>query len=444
MDNTKTYIDLVFRNGLKDYEESPPPEVWENVKIVIDRKKKYMFFLRSAASIAIIVSIGILAYMWGHETSKENFSANVAAINEPVISPADVVIPPAIVQEKTETTVVAVINQKKEIETVVAPVADNLCVPDDTYAENSDVDISSEILVAETELIPEIQETLEINYDNIFSSEFQTFAYNNIYENDANVEDSRWSIMAMASPLYQSQFTTSSNELSRQIMNSDQGRSSYSGGVGVAYKINKRLSLQSGVYYLAMGQELGGVDAYGGFQQVNPTKGTDNFEVLTSNGTVHVNNPDIYLGSDNLPDRVVVKDNIYAPEFFDPNKAGLNYLSNSIFGDLSYLELPMILRYKAIDRKLGFSILGGMSYNFLVGNSVYAIGDGGKEFVGTIRGLYTLSSSLGMGMEYKLSRNFSFNVEPTLKYFLNTSNSNGIVGLHTYSFGVFSGMSYKF
>jgi predicted porin len=105
-----------------------------------------------------------------------------------------------------------------------------------------------------------------------------------------------------------------------------------------------------------------------------------------------------------------------------------------------------MLRFKAIDNKMGVSFIGGLSYNFLVNHSSYAIANGVKTSVGETEELnnFLLSSSFGMGMEYKFSKNVSFNVEPTLKYFLNTSNSNGIAGLHTYSFGVFSGLSYRF
>jgi hypothetical protein len=134
----------------------------------------------------------------------------------------------------------------------------------------------------------------------------------------------------------------------------------------------------------------------------------------------------------------------YTPGAFDRYKeSGLNLLSNSLLSDLRYLELPLMLRYKAIDRKMGVSFVGGLWTNFLVGNSVYAVDDE-RTWVGRQGELNDLSfsTSLGMGMEYKFSRNFSFNVEPTLKYFINTSsNSNGI---NTYSFGVFSGLSYKF
>jgi len=436
----KANIDLVFRNGLKDYEVAPPPEVWINMQPAVGRKKKYRFLLQSAASIAILVSTGVFAYWLGYETSKERFSAelvNINADNEPV-APVEIVIPLAITPNNTEIETVN--NSPQEIEPLVVPHIANVEIPDEIYIEDSNVEIS-ESLVAEIESLPEIQEVLNINNAMVFSPEYQSIFYNGIYESVANVEDNRWSILAMASPMYQSQFTTSSSELSRQIMSSDKGRASYSGGVSFAYKLSGRFSIQSGLYYSAMGQELGDIVAYSGFQEINPTKSSNNFKALTSAGTVHASNPDIYLGSYNVPDRVLTQ---YTMEVLDPVKANLNPLSNSLFTDLRYVELPLMLRYKAIDRKMGVSLVGGVSYNLLVSNSVYT--SGAKTQVGAMEGLnsLSLSSSFGMGMEYKFSQNISFNVEPTFRYFINSSHSGRITGLHNYAIGVFSGLSYKF
>ena len=445
MVNGKTNIDLIFRNGLIDYEEAPPSDVWANVKPAIDRKRRNMFFMRSAASIAVLISVGALAYMWGYETSKEKFSAELVNINTTnEVTPVDIAIPLAITQRQTEpAAVVGIVPKKaeKEIETVAAPVIAQSEIPYEIeiYGEDFYVDESSS-LIAETEEFTDNQNPLEIMYANVFTPEYRPLIYDNAYENVSTAENNRWSILAMAAPTYYSQFTTSNNELAHDIMSSDKGRASYSGGMGFAYKINKRFSVQSGFYYSAMGQELGDVTAFSGFQQVNPSKGVNNFKVLTPNGTVLANNPDVYLSSNAIPERVVTKSNI------DPYKQNLNYLSNSLYQDLSYFELPLLLRYKVIDRTIGVSFVGGLSYNFLINNSVYTMNDGGKYPIGTTDGLsnLSLSSSLGMGMEYKFSKKFSFNIEPTFRYFINSSNSERIAGLHTYSLGVFSGLAYKF
>ncbi len=58
---------------------------------------------------------------------------------------------------------------------------------------------------------------------------------------------------------------------------------------------------------------------------------------------------------------------------------------------------------------------------------------------------YSSAAHLGMGMEYSITNNLSFNFEPTFRYYLNSFNNlAGMSSLHPYTFGVFSGLSYKF
>ncbi len=137
-----------------------------------------------------------------------------------------------------------------------------------------------------------------------------------------------------------------------------------------SYKINKRFSIQSGLYYSSFGQELSGITSFGGFKKYDYTKGDHNFEVLTSSGIVYTNNADVFL-LDNLSDsRISTR---YTNDVFDPAKANLQYIDNSLRQNFSYLELPVILRYKIVDKTIDFNIIGGLSSNLLVNNSVYAI-----------------------------------------------------------------------
>jgi hypothetical protein len=49
-----------------------------------------------------------------------------------------------------------------------------------------------------------------------------------------------------------------------------------------------------------------------------------------------------------------------------------------------------------------------------------------------------------MGMEYNLSDKLSLNLEPTFRYYLNPFSVTTGSFIHPYSFGIFSGVSYKF
>jgi hypothetical protein len=135
-------------------------------------------------------------------------------------------------------------------------------------------------------------------------------------ENIITKPKNRWSIAAMASPTYYSSFNSGSDELSKQLSASEQPLVSYSGGVAFSYKISKRFSIQSGLYYSSLGQMVDGINSFEGFQKYVNSKGAPNFVVPTTSGTVYTNNPDVFLSADGT-DRVLTA---YTNDVFDPKR----------------------------------------------------------------------------------------------------------------------------
>jgi opacity protein-like surface antigen len=82
----------------------------------------------------------------------------------------------------------------------------------------------------------------------------------------------------------------------------------------------------------------------------------------------------------------------------------------------------------------------------LVGNTAFASVNGVKYSIGKTEGLspVNFSSSFGLGLEYNLSEKISLDIEPTLRYYLSPMGEQSGSSTRPYSFGVFSGLSYKF
>ena len=440
MADSKANIDLVFRNGLKDFEALPPVEVWEKIHPSINtgQKKTYNPLYRAAAAVGVVVTISIAAYQWGARVSNDQ-------LNEMLASNQESFSPEVNIGNAPETSPVMII-KPESVSEVISEKSDKAenpqLIPAGNIAGNTFSDVSLN-LNANNGSLPGIQDPFSVKYAKVTSPELEKVTYQILQDNIELPHLQRWSVSAIASPTYYSQFSSSGNDLVQKVMESDQTRVSYTGGVSLAYKLTSRLSIQSGLYYSSLGQEVGGVNAYSGFNQYDNSKSGHNFEIMTASGTVFSSNSDVFLNSSELPARI---QSYYTNDVFDPVKANLSYVSSSIFQDLSFLELPLILRYKIIDRKIDINVIGGMSYNFLMNNSVYAVVDGGKYPIGTTNDLNTvsLSSSLGMGMEYKLSKSLSVNLEPTFRYYLNPFNSASSAAFHPYSIGIFSGVSYKF
>ena len=442
MDRGVANIDIVFRNGLKDFEVLPPPDVWDNIHPVVRTRQKTFLLLRAAALVAIMLSLSFIAYLWNREFSTNPdgavFAFNVRTAS-PILGPV-IFKPVADAPAEINLTTGSQKTFTENIEDINGnTVIDNTVAPDVAFLKETK---SLSIYKSEPRHGPFIA-SMNTSHGIPYGIDEPELVYipANITSNIAD----RWSIAAIASPTYNSSFTSGKDVLSQQLLASEKNVSSYSGGVAFSYKVNKRFSIQSGLFYSSVGQKVDGINSFAGFQKYDITKGDRNFEVLTTSGLVYTNNGDVYLIATGPVDRVMTA-SAYNIDGFDPQKANLQYLNNSIQQNFSYLELPVVLRYKLIDKKVDFNVIGGVSYNILVNNSVFTTVDGARYSIGKTEGLnqISLSSSLGMGMEYDLSEKFSLNLEPTFRYYLNPYNKVTGSNIHPYSFGIFSGVSYKF
>jgi hypothetical protein len=441
MDERGANIDLVFRNGLKDFEVLPPPKVWNGIHAVIKTKPRPFIFLKAAALITVLLALSFFIYRSSREMSTEP-SSSVMAFNEEASSPF---ISPPIDGPQNLTTLKH--NQVKNSSNVLIESSNPGNIINETEKTSSPEEViylqeTKSLLLTNSQSVQSpFLASLKTSQGNSFKIKEHDLQY--FPENITAKHENRWSIAAMASPTYYSRFNSGSDELSKQLMASEQPLISYSGGVAFSYKISKRFSIQSGLYYSSLGQKVDGVNSFSGFQKYVNSKGGPNFEVPTTNGTIYTNNPDVFLVANGTGEKVLTA---YTNDVFDPNKANLQYINNTLIQNFSYLEFPVVLRYKVVDKMIGINLIGGLSYNLLVNNSVYTTIDGNKYPVGDTKILnpLTLSSSLGMGMEYNFSEKLSLNLEPTFRYYLNPFSGTIGSNIHPYSFGIFSGVSYKF
>ncbi|HEX2969634.1 MAG TPA: outer membrane beta-barrel protein [Bacteroidales bacterium] len=414
-------IDLLFRNGLKDYEVLPPQDVWDNIQPSV-RVKRISFLIKAAAGIAVIVALGSIMWLLNRNVTEE-ISNSLAVFDISYSEPVRI----------------AAADQTAAIETPLTALRPAADVP-------KKVKYSSEIAILDEERIrrfsissPEKAKTSKVT-NSINIGNFGMGMPD--YYSGSKLPDKRWSISALASPTYHSK-VGSGNEDYIKMAAAENAATSYTGGLGVSYRINKRFSLQTGLYYSAYGQKVDGVSSFSGYQSVSGAKGSLGREILTTNGAIQASSNDIFLEAAPGSGRLI---SYYNADLFDPAKTNMNFMSSQLIQDFRYIQMPFLLRYKLVDRSIDFNLLGGISYDFLVGNHAFARTETGKQYIGSTSGMNSLifSSSLGMGVEYNLSEKVSFNFEPTVRYFLNPFNDAMGTRIHPYSIGVFSGISYKF
>lgn len=443
MVKSDSHIDVLFRDGLKDLEVLPPASVWENIEPVMKKKNNIGLFFRIAAGIALLTSLGLMAYFY-------NATVLNRAQNQPVATVTNNI------STLFEPSFLRIAVNKSEAEPVVdnsginlataglpLPVSDNDIVPGrimNSQSVNLPYDkVEDNILrynnvLRYTDIPPEVN-GVSTPGDILISGIIPVEPLDEVKRNK------KWELGAMVSPTYLSTSLRTANKALSQINDNEKAVLSYTGGFSLSYSMTSRLSIQTGLYYSSLGREVKGVTSYSGFEPFASSKSGILFGVETSSGTINSTNSDIYL-SDLAGNRI---DGFYSVDNFDPVKSNLTPFGNQLRQNFKYLEVPLIIRYKLIDRKMDFNILGGMSYNFLVGNQTWVMnGEGSKVLIGSTEGIdpLLLSSSLGMSMEYELNERLSLNLEPHVRYYLNTGGDLG--SGNPYTFGVFSGMHFKF
>ena len=475
MDFKGENIDRIFREGLKNFEVAPPSEVWEGVMQTRTYKKKGILpvFRYAAAAVAMLLVVGSLYTIINKSKPGESVAENlqdektlvqkdlqkdaplptqsIASARKYDNKSAEKVVQKDMVAEKpfkaeTQTNIVKPefadilsekvvqtrepVNTRNEINILL--LAENY-LPIESKSLNSFVNGKSIILNS------------KVAYSDKGSPVFNDFANEAIHPEIEN--NGGWSFGAKFSPLYTSRNVTMSmpGNFKEMFDNVEEGVIAFSGGFNFKYKHADRISVHVGLFYSRMGQKITDLIAFDVPPYIAsklPVKGPNRIMLNSSFGPVVVPETSLYV-EDITVARV---ENSYSSDYFDPVKEGLTGFNPEITQSFEYIEIPLLMSYKVIDRVIDFQLLGGVSTNLLVGNNVFAEFDGQRISLGKTDDIskFNYSSVVGFGIEYGFSDQLSFSIEPTFKYYLNSFSSGTRLHVHPFSIGLFSGVSYKF
>lgn len=437
MSDRGTNIDILFRNGLEGYEVLPPPEVWDSIKPSLPAKHPAYTLLTAVASVAALVVFATGAWLAAGlinlDMQGESLTLNQQERPEGVY-----------LQNETEQALPAVNSMPQYTVSVtagMAPITVNTIRPSSGNFFQFDRIVQSEAEEQSDESSSELRINPMINAAMIFSNDNQEDYLDLLDTENPKIE--RWSLKAAASPSILMKSTRpGSNEIAN-ILSSEQSMLSFSGGLSLQYNVNNRLAVSAGIYYSGMGQRVDNVTTFTGFEPYLDAKGVNDIVVTTSTGRIVATNPDLYV-FDNAGNRVSTA---YGANVFDPVKSELPYAGNNMIQNLGFIEMPLMVHYKFIDRKIDLSLVGGLSYSVLVGNSVYATTfSGEKIYAGFTEGVsnFNISSTVGLGVGYSLQNNFSFNLEPLVRYYISSIGENPGPALQPWSLGLMTGLRYRF
>jgi hypothetical protein len=488
----KNHIDKTFKAKLKNFHEAAPSDVWEGVAGVLEQGRKrnrLLVLARIAASAALIISVGaaylLLRYPADNYQAGELVTAPVdtalsvqpAGNSQPFISEAKV--------EEVDTgkeLMVETSSRTEQSDNIrQKPVHDAELVaqgPGTTEPAGEGGKKAGEFIA-----VADIMNLPGIEADQVITSDPEQDRINALREMpeyeltvpfyepagdvivliDENTQEDdyhhdKWAVGTQVSPVYSYRDlghgrslmdakTMSSNTIS-YYNSAESGMMAYTGGVSLSYLPADRLTVQSGVYYSRMGISIDHTYVTSNLSPENAYSDAFKYNIISNSSGI------IQTGSGNIEAYYTTgwsdnRDGTYngvetGTSTF--NQINLQANEGEVIQNFEYLEIPVILKYRVIDRRMGFNILGGMSTNLLVGSDAYLMNEGNKEKIGSTADLRNVnySSTVGMGMDYALSSRFNLNLEPYFKYYLNSINQSSAIRSRPYSFGVFTGISFLF
>lgn len=255
-----------------------------------------------------------------------------------------------------------------------------------------------------------------------------------------NAKSPKWLIGGQAGPQYSYRDISSDKATTARYNNIESPIMAYAGGVNIQLEATRRWSVQSGVYYSKIGTE----------------RSLDNVQDTKLTGAVqNEGNPNQFVSQGNTSDVYMNTSGTITFTYKRIDATGTKALQGSTSTSTNdyraeqyceYIEVPLILRYRLLTNKLKVNLLGGISSNILVGNSVHETGPDNFNVTAHIEGVNktNFNGSVGFGIEYPLSGKILFNLEPVFKYYLSPVSENQDVEVHPYSIGLMTGISCKF
>jgi hypothetical protein len=237
-----------------------------------------------------------------------------------------------------------------------------------------------------------------------------------------NSQGGKWNIKPQMAPLFFNTASSGSPIDADLAGNSKDFDNDLSYGVGLNYAITDRISIRSGINTVNMRYSTNDIEFYASLNDqpasaVATPEGQNASLIINPAGTTEMTN--------NFSS---------AP------------LTGSLVQKIGFVEVPLEMSYKLVNRKFGIDLIGGVSTLFLSDNNVSVVSDNGlSSNMGEASNINSVSFStnVGVGFKYRIFDSLEASFEPMFKYQLNTfSNNSG--NFKPYFIGLYSGISFNF
>jgi len=500
--NKNKNIDDLFKEGFKNFEATPSPNVWNNIEAKLkenDDRKVIPLWIKLAgvaALLALMFTVGNSIFNApinnntspivkedASEIEKNKTEENSLIEKESVLTTNNKV---EIASEENKTNADVVENTSEEKTNHKSSVTNKTQVSETSIAYENEAQNTSdkndtrnlikaptkssdkeEIVVANETISKDVSESEHSNFihketkidPTVIGTEKEAIASENTSENNTtkttvkeenkksifneinkasdeevalvtadNKLDFRWEVAPNVGPVFYNSLSEGSSIDPSFSDNPQSSDVNITYGVQIAYNLNNRFSIRSGISNVNLGYSTSGLDLGTG-----PVAASTNYIDYNKRGDVTIpvdkgslinQNPDGGFG-----------------DITPKSTSGEVVLNQKI----SYYEVPLELKYALLNKKFGIHIIGGFSTLLLGDNEITVDAGNFNEVLGEASNLSSLSftTNLGLGLNYSFSKKLMFNVEPMFKYQLNPYTDSS-VEFKPYYVGIYSGLSFKF
>lgn len=469
------HIDNTFKEGLANSEMTPPSYIWDSIEKQLNtnrRNRSVLVIWRGISAAAIIGFIFLAGLFWF--THSNNNKASLALTNNAkkiaISNAKKIATNKSTPQDKTTSSIILNNRNNNDNNDNTSPYEnDTISIKskEKSYAKseykplinkpnfvNTNNSTLTKILPKSTVKInsyTQVNATQLFNYrNNSISSYAVTNAlflspFNNIKE-EKEKKSLQIAIGGQFSPSYSYREVSSSENYNTSAAK-ESGLVSYTGGLNLNIKTPKRWSFETGVYYAQVGQKFSNPrNEFSGLQYFSANLSGEP-EPITNSG----------LNLNNSLGRIKLNNNSQKnlqDESANYLKLSYKTVQNSyntteqltIQQELDFIEIPLVLRYDIINKAIIFSLAGGVSTNFLIGNNAYQVENNSKERIGETENINNINYSavFGIGFRTPIWKSIEFNFEPKIRYFMNSVTNSDVNKYRPYSIGIYTGICYRF
>ena len=451
MSEKKNNIDNLFEQGLKGYEEKAPAHSWDVLDAKLDKQKKmrYMRMARYAAASVLI----LLAFFLGQEYSTINDrNKNLVAASEttpPTTNQSDVTTKPlslAPIHVPAEQEATTQANLRNSVSSQMAKQA--LAQQKNIRKPITEAPISLLKLADIDRLATKVTDVLQMpeSYlrDMLEHPDQELIAAAEPQPVVNARQAQSWELGGFFAPVYS--YRTTENQSFGLFDNSyksntngpgsfEQGQIAFAAGITAQFNVNKRWTVESGLFYSRMGQAKNTLV----FQ--NKTPGGGDIQLSTSAGRIDGSKLPQAVNTQ-VSDNAQMSENPNGPEEYITTTD----MDMKLHQQFDFIEIPMLVKYEVFHEEVAINLISGLTTGVLVNNSSYLDIEGNRNKLGSTKNLrkFLYSSVVGFGMQYEIRNGLFLNLEPTFKYALHSMNPSNEYKYKPYSLGINTGVSFGF